>query len=309
MSRRDGGGGAVPDSWPTRLLPRAAIAVAVAIALSLLAHILRQHTSVPQLAAEGFNALVALALGLYLANLLEQAVHTSKRQDVRRAATIRLILRLLLYVAILVAVLSSFGVNLGSLAFGGAFLSVIIGLAGQSVFANLLAGVNLVLWHPFDVGERVSMVSTAFAMMPATFPHEAEPASYSGTITDINLMYTHLLCDDGLTLQIPNGLVGAAMIRNHSRTQARRLRVRLEVPFDREPGAELSALAQFLHDRLGRADGVVGPVHLSVADVGLQTYAVALEFDALPVDAERARALVLQALAKFRHGEMQEAGS
>lgn len=296
------------DSWPMRHLPRAAIAVVVAVALSLLAHILRQHTAVPELAAEGFNALVALALGLYLANQLEQAVHASKRQDVRRAATIRLILRLLLYVAILVAVLSSFGVNLGSLAFGGAFLTVIIGLAGQSVFANLLAGINLVLWHPFDVGERVSMVSTAFAMMPATFPHEAEPASYSGTITDINLMYTHLLCDDGLTLQIPNGLVGAAMIRNQSRAHARRLRVRFEVPFDREPGAELSAIARFLQSRVGQADGVVGQVHLSVADVAPQTFAVALEFDTLPEGAETARARVLQALAEFRHGELQKAG-
>ena len=49
------------------------------------------------------------------------------------------------------------GLKPGTLAVGGAFTAVILGLAAQQVLGNVLAGIVLLGSRPFRVGERIRL--------------------------------------------------------------------------------------------------------------------------------------------------------
>ena len=55
------------------------------------------------------------------------------------------------------------GLRTSTLAVGGAFTAVVLGLAAQQTLSNLFAGLVLLSAHPFRVGERVRLVGGALA--------------------------------------------------------------------------------------------------------------------------------------------------
>lgn len=295
MSAQEPTQGSQPPG-PQSSLPvaiRVIVAVVVAIVLLVANHVLRQDVHVvPRLVGEAVDAAIALGLGLYLSRVLERAVRGPHALDIRRAAMIRLLLRLVLYVLILVAVLGAFGVNLGSLAFGGAFLTVIIGLAGQTVFSNLLAGIVLVIAHPFEVGDRVSIMNWQFPMMPPTYPHEAIPTAYGGVVTDLNLVYTYLRTDERLPLVVPNSIVASSTIKNHARTTAKRTRLRFDVDMALPSDKVLQLAREAVDHALADSPGMGTQASVDVVDLTPTTYAVAIHYTVDPIHEDASRAQV-----------------
>ena len=83
-------------------------------------------------------------------------------------------------------------------------LSVVFGLAAQTTLSNLIAGVSLVLYRPFKVGDRVQ-VSTPGGME-------------TGAVESIDLGYTILRTDDGRRITIPNSAMATQTCINLSRS-------------------------------------------------------------------------------------------
>jgi small-conductance mechanosensitive channel len=164
-------------------------------------------------------------------------------------------------------VLAALGVGFSSVVFGGAFLTVIIGLAGQTMFGNLIAGIGLILFRPFVVGERIVFVAWQYPVLMPSFPHEALRPGYTGTVTDINLMYTALRDDAGLEIFVPNGVIIQAMIENHTRSGERLVRLRFEVSLEL-PWDDVAVAAAAVARRLPY------PVQWLPADVGPTSYGV-----------------------------------
>ncbi|MHB1842484.1 MAG: mechanosensitive ion channel family protein [Sulfobacillus sp.] len=224
------------------------------------------------------HGLVVLLAGIVIANLIERHLLQlgSRRLGARRFAMARFFARLLLYVAVLLAVLAAFGVSVGSLAVGGAFLTVVLGLAGQTFFGNLIAGIGLIMWRPFEVGDTISFVAWQFPIQPPTYPHEIVRPYYTGLVTDINIMYTVLQTDDGLSMTVPNGIIIVSAVVNRSRTKRQRLRLRFDVPAAVPP----DALIQQIQEVLAHTDHVLSTPTPSVemADLALVSYAVVVSF-------------------------------
>jgi small conductance mechanosensitive channel len=88
-------------------------------------------------------------------------------------------------------------------------VSVVVGMAAQSTLSNLVAGISLVLYRPFRIGDRVQV--------------SAPTGPEIGTIESIDLGYTTLETADGRRLVIPNSTIaGQASInltRSHSQAQ------------------------------------------------------------------------------------------
>src|SRR6476659_6670677 len=80
-----------------------------------------------------------------------------RRLEPGTAGTIGFLLRLLTIVIATVVALAIAGVKPSTLALGGGFTAVVIGLAAQQVLGNMLAGVVLITNRPFRVGERVRL--------------------------------------------------------------------------------------------------------------------------------------------------------
>jgi small-conductance mechanosensitive channel len=74
-------------------------------------------------------------------------------------------------------------------------VSVVVGLAAQSTLSNLVAGISLVLYRPFKIGDRVQI----------TAPTGAE----IGIVESIDLGYTSMRTADGRRLVIPNATIAS----------------------------------------------------------------------------------------------------
>lgn len=243
--------------------------VALSVLIKHLPHALRKSYGDP------LQALLVLVVGGAISFFLERGLNkmSSGRLGARRLTTLRFMSRLILYLAIFMALLAAFGVGLSSVAFGGAFVTVIIGLAGQSFFANLIAGIGLVVFHPFEVGERITFVAWQYPILMPSYPHEAMKPGYTGVITDINLMYTSLNTEEGVPMMIPNGIIIQAAIHNHAKSPTRWIRFRFEVSMQTNPDTLLAFSRELLKDQ-----GWNGRVQ--IVDIAPASYSVLFVIDA-----------------------------
>ena len=81
---------------------------------------------------------------------------------------------------------------------GSGVLAVIIGFAAQESFGNLISGVFLTLFKPFDVGDRVVL------------PEK----NITGYVEDITLRHTVIRTLTQTRALIPNAIMGSAIVEN-----------------------------------------------------------------------------------------------
>ena len=72
-------------------------------------------------------------------------------------------------------------------------LSLILGLAAQNTLGNLVAGISLLLYRPFKLGDRLQVL--------------APTGLEIGTVESLTLGYTLLLTDDNRRVVVPNSLM------------------------------------------------------------------------------------------------------
>ena len=101
-----------------------------------------------------------------------------RRMDPGTAGTVGFVIRLLTIVMVTVVALRIAGLRAETLAVGGAFTAVILGLAAQQTIGNLFAGIVLQGTRPFRVGERVRLTGGPMA------------GSTEGTVSSLGLFYT-----------------------------------------------------------------------------------------------------------------------
>jgi small-conductance mechanosensitive channel len=88
---------------------------------------------------------------------------------------------------------------------GVSVASIVIGLAAQSTLGNLVAGLSLLLYRPFQIGDRVQLNIPNVPNSPV-----------SGTIESLSLGYTILRDDEGRLVIVPNSAMGSAVIFLHN---------------------------------------------------------------------------------------------
>jgi small conductance mechanosensitive channel len=101
-------------------------------------------------------------------------------------------------VAVLVA-LRVAGLDPRTLAVGGAFTAVILGLAAQQTFGNLFAGLVLLSARPFRVGDRVRLQGGGLA------------GEIVGVVSSLGLLYT-TFSDGENQIMVPNNVVLAVAV-------------------------------------------------------------------------------------------------
>lgn len=259
-----------PVTWRWTIL-----AVLILIALGFLAGFmldrsegLLKDVSVGWLRA--FHVAIVLAVGILVSRILERRILSQwiDRLHPEHATSLKYVTRLLLYGAIVLSVLGALGVGLSSVVFGGAFITVIIGLAGQQVFANIIGGIWLILFHPFHIGDTIGLVTWQYPVLMPSFPHEAMRPSYHGRVQDINLMYTIIENGDGYPQVIPNGIMVQAFIENRSHSLQHRVRLRFDVSFDVDASQFTQALQALLREQYDEQATVL------VADIYPAAYSV-----------------------------------
>jgi small conductance mechanosensitive channel len=134
----------------------------------------------------------------------------------------------------LVAVLQQLGVQATSIIAVLTAASLAIGLALQGALSNIAAGVMILIFRPYRVGDFI------------------ESAGRQGTVKALDLLVTELATADNVKVVIPNGKVFGDVILNFSTHRRRRVDVVFKVPLK----SDIVAVLQRLRERVD-ADGRV----------------------------------------------------
>ncbi|MBO0343847.1 mechanosensitive ion channel [Roseibium sp. CAU 1637] len=154
------------------------------------------------------KAVVVLAVGWILAGfvsrLIKSRVNASPRIDDTLGSFASSVAKYLILVITVIAVLQLFGIQATSLVAILGAASLAIGLALQGTLGDLAAGVMLILFRPYKVGQFVDIGGT------------------TGTVKDINLFMTELATADNVQILMPNGKAWGSVITNYAVHPTRR---------------------------------------------------------------------------------------
>jgi small conductance mechanosensitive channel len=171
------------------------IALLIAAVLIMFAN---RHTLFPGSgdAVRVITVVALVVLGSALARELGRGIAPMlmRRLEPGVAGTLGFAIRLLTVVVAFIVAARIAGLDAGTLAAGGAFTAVILGLAAQQTLGNLFAGLVLLSNRPFRVGDRVRLVGGAMA------------GSVEGIVSNLGLFYTTLVSGADRTM-VPNSVL------------------------------------------------------------------------------------------------------
>jgi len=142
------------------------------------------------------TAFVLALLGWALARTIARALAPvlMRRLEPGTAGTAGFVIRLVTIVAVVIAALAIAGVKPETLAVGGAFTAVVLGLAAQQTLAHVFAGLVLLSTRPFRVGDRIKLRGGSMA------------GEVEGIVGSLGLFYTTLISGGDRTM-IPNNII------------------------------------------------------------------------------------------------------
>jgi small conductance mechanosensitive channel len=174
------------------------------------------------------GALLILLIGYLVANwtrkLLIRAGQRSAHVDITIAAFIGSLAKYFIIAFTLIAVLGNFGVQTSSVVAVVGAAGLAIGLALQGTLAHVAAGIMLVIFRPFRVGDAV------------------ETAGISGVVREINLFSTEITGADNTRIVVPNNAIWSGVTKNLSTYRTRRLELEVPIPYGADASAALAIM-------------------------------------------------------------------
>ncbi|MGF1628805.1 MAG: mechanosensitive ion channel family protein [Kiloniellaceae bacterium] len=174
------------------------------------------------------GAIVILVIGFVLAGWVRRSVDRGLSKFRKVDETLRSFFSSLAYYAVVIftviAVLSQFGVQTTSFiaVLGAAGLA--IGLALQGTLSNVAAGVMLLLFRPFKIGDYI------------------EAGGLAGTVKSISLFVTELATPDNVQIIAPNAQLWGSAIKNYSFHPTRRVDIVIGIAYEDEIEKALAAI-------------------------------------------------------------------
>ncbi|NQV79550.1 MAG: mechanosensitive ion channel [Alphaproteobacteria bacterium] len=176
------------------------------------------------------GAIVILLVGLWLsgriAGLVNRTLSRNGRVDQMVAVFLGSLTRYALVAVTLIAVLNQFGIQTTSLVAVLGAATLAIGLALQGTLSNVAAGVMLLLFRPFKVGDYV------------------EVGGIGGTVEAVTLFLTQMVTPDNIKIVVPNGQVWGAVVKNYSHNPTRRCDIDVGIGYDDNIGDARAAVLE-----------------------------------------------------------------
>ncbi|WP_321499248.1 mechanosensitive ion channel domain-containing protein [Breoghania sp.] len=163
-------------------------------------------------------AILVLIVGWWAAgkisSLVARACERSDHIDATIGGFATSITRYVILALVVITVLQLFGFQTTSLVAIIGAASLAIGLALQGTLSNLAAGVMLLFFRPFRVGDFVEL------------------AGNTGTVKNLTLFFTELATADNVMIIIPNGDVWGSAVTNYSAHATRRCDITVGISYD-----------------------------------------------------------------------------
>ena len=173
----------------------------------------------PRIAASILFFLIILIVSKIVASFTERMVRRLLDKSAKRASELfkafvaSSIGKIIFFVGLILA-LQNVGLDVAPILTGLGVMGFIIGFALQDTLANFAAGIMLLLYRPYDIGDFV------------------EVAGKEGTVDAMTLVSTNILTPDNQKLTVPNGKIWGNVIRNASANDRRRTNEVVGISYD-----------------------------------------------------------------------------
>ncbi len=154
------------------------------------------------------TAVVIFVVGRWVARLVRRATEKMMSRSNVDATLVPFVGNLIYFALlafVILAALAQLGVQTTSFIAVVGAAGLAVGLALQGSLANFAAGVLMLIFRPFKVGDFI------------------EGAGVSGIVEEINIFTTHLRTFDNKTIIIPNAKITGDNITNYTRKEKRRV--------------------------------------------------------------------------------------
>lgn len=131
------------------------------------------------------------------------------------------------------SILDTLGVPVRTFLTGAGIIGITVSLAAQSTVANLIAGVVLILEHPFGIGDYIVL------------------GDYEGTVEDISFRSTSIRTPDNVLIVVENSKVSNEYIQNTDRRTSRLWETKLSIAYGQSP-CDLRGLCSKLETMLNK---------------------------------------------------------
>ncbi len=179
-------------------------------------------------------AIVILLVGLWIASKVNKLIiGISKKHQQLDETLFRFlgsIARYIVLAFVIIAVLNRFGVQTASIVALLGAAGVAVGLALQGTLSNLAAGVMLLVFRPYKVGDFI------------------DAAGRFGSVTEIDLFTTVLETFDHQQIIVPNSQIWGEQIINHSHYPIRGVDMHFGIAYDENIDAARKVIDNVLAD-------------------------------------------------------------
>jgi len=174
------------------------------------------------------GAIVVLIVGWVLAGVISRSAANALARSGKVDETLRLffrsLIRYLILIVTIIAVLEMFGVQTTSLIAVLGAASLAIGLALQGTLQDIAAGVMLIIFRPFRVGDVV------------------EAGGGTGKVMAISLFTTELATPDNVQIIAPNSTMWGAPVKNFTFHSERRVDLVFGVSYEDDIGKAIQTI-------------------------------------------------------------------
>ena len=172
-------------------------------------------------------AAIVLVVGLILSRMVVKLINRllEKYRVVPSVTSmLRTMIRFVIDLIVVMIAANVLGIPITSFVAVFSVIGIAISLAVQGVLSNLAGGLIILTVKTFEIGQFV------------------ETDGYSGTVKDINLMYTRLLAPDGRVIFVPNSTTYTNRLINYSMNPQRRIEISVSASYDNTPEEVKQAL-------------------------------------------------------------------
>lgn len=176
------------------------------------------------------GGVVILAVGLLLATAVRRMIKkvlSHERFNTSAAGMISQTVYIIIIALTLSAVLGKLGVPMTSFVAVMGAVGVGVGLALKDTLSNVAAGLIILFFRPFRVGDTIE-----------------EEGKKAGIVTEIQIMHTILVRVDGCKVVIPNSEVCKSRVINYTESLERRIDLKVQISYSNDYQKAISLLKE-----------------------------------------------------------------
>ncbi len=182
--------------------------------------------------ALGLIAAVAIFfIGRAIVRLIDRALRrlmTAQSIDPILESFVATVVYWALMAFVIIAAIQQIGVQTASLIALIGAAGIAVGLAMQGSLANFAAGVLIVIFRPYRVGDWIEAAGTA------------------GSVVDVQLLTTELSSADNRRIIVPNGQIMSSVITNYSARPTRRVDLVFRIGYEQDIEAARVAIRELV---------------------------------------------------------------